>query len=180
MKRIYVLLVVIALTLALATPVMAAGLHQNGGTSPTLPDWAIALLKVGAIWLVTAGIKSLSKALPFVPTLEGSATAVAAAVVALVVEFVNGLLGLIPTAYQPAVIAVFGFIGTLLSAYGVQGTVKMFAPQTGPKVLVSRQVGQGMVEYALILVLVAVVVIAALMLMGPAIANIFSTINASL
>ena len=35
-------------------------------------------------------------------------------------------------------------------------------------------------EYALILVLVAVVVIAALTLMGPLVTNIFSTINASL
>jgi pilus assembly protein Flp/PilA len=40
--------------------------------------------------------------------------------------------------------------------------------------------GQGMVEYALILVLVAVVVIAALTIMGPLVANVFSTINSSL
>ncbi len=43
--------------------------------------------------------------------------------------------------------------------------------------LTSRsQTGQGLVEYALILVLVAVVVIAVLALLGPAIANVFSTI----
>lgn len=36
--------------------------------------------------------------------------------------------------------------------------------------------GQGLVEYALILVLVAVVVIAVLSLLGPAIGNVFSTI----
>lgn len=36
--------------------------------------------------------------------------------------------------------------------------------------------GQGLVEYALILVLVAVVVIAILALLGPAIGNVFSTI----
>jgi pilus assembly protein Flp/PilA len=36
--------------------------------------------------------------------------------------------------------------------------------------------GQGLVEYALILVLVAVVVIAILSLLGPAIGNVFSTI----
>lgn len=39
---------------------------------------------------------------------------------------------------------------------------------------------QGMVEYALILVLVAVVVIAAVTLLGPLVGNVFSTINASL
>ncbi len=39
---------------------------------------------------------------------------------------------------------------------------------------------QGLVEYALILVLVAIVVIAALMILGPIIGNTFSTINKSL
>ena len=40
--------------------------------------------------------------------------------------------------------------------------------------------GQGLVEYALILVLVSIVVIAALLLLGPTIGNIFSTINTTL
>jgi len=39
-----------------------------------------------------------------------------------------------------------------------------------------RQRGQGLVEYALILVLVAVVVIVILSLLGPAIGNVFSNI----
>ncbi|MGD2105037.1 MAG: Flp family type IVb pilin [Anaerolineae bacterium] len=39
-----------------------------------------------------------------------------------------------------------------------------------------REEGQGLVEYALILVLVAVVVIAVLALLGPAIGNVFSQI----
>jgi pilus assembly protein Flp/PilA len=42
------------------------------------------------------------------------------------------------------------------------------------------QKGQGLVEYALILVLVAIVVFAVLMLLGPVIGNSFSTINNSL
>lgn len=42
------------------------------------------------------------------------------------------------------------------------------------------QNGQGLVEYALILVLVAIVVIAALLLLGPVIGNTFSMINTSL
>jgi pilus assembly protein Flp/PilA len=44
----------------------------------------------------------------------------------------------------------------------------------------SQEKGQGLVEYALILVLVAIVVIAALMILGPIIGNAFSTINNSL
>ena len=43
-----------------------------------------------------------------------------------------------------------------------------------------KEKGQGLVEYALILVLVAIVVIAALTLLGPSIGKIFSSINASL
>jgi pilus assembly protein Flp/PilA len=39
-----------------------------------------------------------------------------------------------------------------------------------------REEGQGLVEYALILVLVAIVVIVILALLGPAIGNIFSNI----
>jgi pilus assembly protein Flp/PilA len=42
-----------------------------------------------------------------------------------------------------------------------------------------REEGQGLVEYALILVLVAVVVIVILTLLGPAIGNIFSNILAN-
>ena len=40
--------------------------------------------------------------------------------------------------------------------------------------------GQGLVEYALILVLVAVVVIVILALLGPTIGNIFSNISSGL
>lgn len=39
-----------------------------------------------------------------------------------------------------------------------------------------QEKGQGLVEYALILVLVAVVVIAILVLLGPTIGNVFSSI----
>lgn len=40
--------------------------------------------------------------------------------------------------------------------------------------------GQGLVEYALILVLVAIVVIGALTILGPSIGNVFSSINNSI
>ena len=43
-----------------------------------------------------------------------------------------------------------------------------------------REKGQGLVEYALILVLVSIVVIAALMVLGPIIGNVFSKVNSSL
>ena len=40
--------------------------------------------------------------------------------------------------------------------------------------------GQGLVEYAIILVFVAIVVIAVMRLLGPKLGNTFSTINSSL
>jgi pilus assembly protein Flp/PilA len=43
-----------------------------------------------------------------------------------------------------------------------------------------KEKGQGLVEYALILVLVAVVVIAILTLLGPAIRDVFQTIVISI
>jgi pilus assembly protein Flp/PilA len=43
-----------------------------------------------------------------------------------------------------------------------------------------REKGQGLVEYALILVLVAIVVIAVLVILGPIIGNVFSELNSSL
>jgi pilus assembly protein Flp/PilA len=43
-----------------------------------------------------------------------------------------------------------------------------------------KERGQGLVEYALILVLVAIVVIAVMMVLGPMVGNVFSSINRSL
>jgi pilus assembly protein Flp/PilA len=45
---------------------------------------------------------------------------------------------------------------------------------------VTKQHGQGMVEYALILVLVSIVVIVILLTMGNQIANVFSNVVAAL
>lgn len=43
-----------------------------------------------------------------------------------------------------------------------------------------KEKGQGLVEYALILVLVAIVVIVILALLGPAVGNVFSNIVANI
>ena len=46
--------------------------------------------------------------------------------------------------------------------------------------LPQEQQGQGLVEYALILVMVAVVVIAVLLLLGPIVGNAFSLITCNM
>jgi pilus assembly protein Flp/PilA len=47
-------------------------------------------------------------------------------------------------------------------------------------VLFRKETGQGLLEYGLILVLVAVVVIAAVTVLGPTIGNLFSKVNTSI
>jgi pilus assembly protein Flp/PilA len=49
-----------------------------------------------------------------------------------------------------------------------------------PVLFLPREEGQGLVEYALILVLVAIVVIAILLLLGPVVGNVFSNIVSNL
>jgi len=44
----------------------------------------------------------------------------------------------------------------------------------------SSQRGQGLVEYAIILMLVAIVVVAVLTLLGPTIGNMFSKLNSNI
>jgi pilus assembly protein Flp/PilA len=44
----------------------------------------------------------------------------------------------------------------------------------------SSRKGQGLVEYALILVLVAIVVIAILVILGPTVGNVFSNVVSAL
>jgi pilus assembly protein Flp/PilA len=94
--------------------------------------------------------------------------------------------------YFKSVAVIVGFVITYLVqiksstfAHNVLKTVPAFRWNIGysfkaQKIISNTFKGQGMVEYALILVLVAVVVIAALSIMGPLVANIFETINASL
>ena len=43
-----------------------------------------------------------------------------------------------------------------------------------------RERGQGMVEYAFIFVMVALIVIAVLIILGPAIGNVFTKMNTNL
>ncbi len=43
-----------------------------------------------------------------------------------------------------------------------------------------RERGQGLVEYALILVMVALIVIVVLLILGPIIGNVFTRLNSSL
>ncbi len=95
-----------------------------------LPDWAQLLIYAGIGWVITQGLKSLSKAIPNTPDLSGVATALTGAFVTAIVVFGNALLAMIPAESQAPVAALFGLLAAILSAYGIAGTVKSF--QTKP------------------------------------------------
>lgn len=63
---------------------------------------------------------------------------------------------------------------------GNYNPIHFFVQGENPMLFAPKEKGQGLVEYALILVLVAVVVIVILALLGPAIGNIFSNIITNL
>ena len=56
----------------------------------------------------------------------------------------------------------------------------IFIERKVPMLFAPKEKGQGLVEYAIILALVAIVVIAVMRLLGPKIGNTFSTISESL
>jgi pilus assembly protein Flp/PilA len=58
--------------------------------------------------------------------------------------------------------------------------IHLFMGEGFMKKLIRSEKGQGLVEYALILVLVAIVVLAVLLLLGPTVGNAFSNIVANL
>jgi len=55
-----------------------------------------------------------------------------------------------------------------------------FSERNSSMLFAPQEQGQGLVEYAIILVLVAVVVIAVMRLLGPRVGNVFSSVNSSL
>ena len=57
---------------------------------------------------------------------------------------------------------------------------KHFLKGNNTMLFAPKEKGQGLVEYAIILALIAIVVIAVMRLLGPKIGNTFSTINSSL
>lgn len=95
-------------------------------------------------------------------------------------ELVNWLIVIVAAALVAAsVVALVIIVGR--GAYYVIARTRPSVIRVGLQAaLRPRQAGQGMVEYALILVLVSIVVIAILLTMGNQIANVFSNVVAAL
>ena len=73
-----------------------------------------------------------------------------------------------------------GYLFATMVSFPMYGVGKIPKKGEAAMLFAPKEQGQGLVEYALILVLVAIVVIAALMILGPIIGNVFSTVNNSL
>ena len=71
-------------------------------------------------------------------------------------------------------------MGLVSSTEGGPQHSKIFIERKAIMLFAPKEKGQGLVEYAIILALVAIVVIAVMRLLGPKIGNTFSTISNSL
>jgi pilus assembly protein Flp/PilA len=88
-----------------------------------------------------------------------------------------------PTAFQPWPYKNVGAILSVSQRQDYNQTLLSSQKPLGKEVAMlfhPNAKGQGLVEYALILVLVAIVVIVVLLVLGPLIGNAFSTINSTL
>jgi len=79
--------------------------------------------------LVTDGLKALGAI--FKIDISGAASAVTAAIVAVVLSIVNGLFGFVPPEYFEVVRVVMSLIVTILSAFGAYKQLKNFRPAQG-------------------------------------------------
>ena len=77
-------------------------------------------------------------------------------------------------------LAVFVFISKIEDKSENGSQKNIYSERINPMLFAPKEKGQGLVEYAIILALVAIVVIAVMRLLGPKIGNTFSTINSSL
>jgi len=77
---------------------------------------------------------------------------------------------------------VYEFTMNLFRLFAIRGIIGVRLTKGGKAdmLFLPRDEGQGLVEYALILVLVAIVVIAILLLLGPVVGNVFSNIVSNL
>lgn len=87
-----------------------------------LPSELIVLLGAGIAFLVGEGLQSLSRLLGI--DLSGHVAAIAAAVTALLVAALNGLLGLIPVEYLPYVKGLLAFLVIVFAPAGVHSVLK--------------------------------------------------------
>lgn len=110
MKKVLVWMLMIVLVVAACTPVAQSKAVQ-------LPDQLIALIGMGLLVLLTAVAKWVFD--KFGIDIKDRAAEIAASLSAVVVLFINYLLGLVPAAYDSWISAFFAFLIVLFGGIGV-------------------------------------------------------------
>lgn len=126
--RLFVLVAAVIVMLLAVMPVFAQGTGpvEPPGTEVTLPVELQALLAAGIGYLITQGLKSISKLLG--KDLSGWGAVLTASIVTTIVYFCNALLSAIPASAAPTVTILLMLIVSILGAFGVHATVKGFQP----------------------------------------------------
>jgi hypothetical protein len=122
-NRVLFLFLIVAMLAFTVTPVFAQGEEPPAGPV-TMPVDLEGLIQLGLIFLVTAGLKSLSSKLG--KDLTGWAAMIAASLTSAVILFFNALLSAVPEPAQASVAVALTLLVTILGAFGVHGTVKVF------------------------------------------------------
>lgn len=126
--RLFVLLAVLVILAFAVMPVFAQG---NGPVEPPASSLEIplelqALIAMGIGYLVTQGLKSISRLIG--TDLSGWGAAITASIVTTVIYFLSALLSAIPASAQPSVAIGLTLLVSILGAFGVHATIKGFQP----------------------------------------------------
>ncbi len=122
-KIILVLLVVLCVSVFAAAPALARGEDMPPAGNFPMPAEVQALIAAFVGYLVTQGIKTLSKLLG--SDLGGWSAVITAAAVTTVVYFLQALLSAVPAAIQPIILAGLSLLVSILGAFGIHGSVKL-------------------------------------------------------
>jgi len=123
--KFFIILAVFVFLFA-ATPALAQGDTPPPAGDVTIPVDLEGIIKLVVIFLVTAGLKSVSSRIG--KDLTGWAAMIAASITSAVILFFNALLSAVPANVQPSVTVALTLLVTILGAFGVHGTVKSFQP----------------------------------------------------
>lgn len=125
--RLSIVLIVLAVLMAFAvSPAYAAQGTEPPASDLTLPTELQALIAAGVGYLVTQGLKSLSKLLG--TDLSGWGSVIAASVVTTLVYFFNALLSAVPANAAPSLAIGLTLLVSILGAFGVHSTLKGLQP----------------------------------------------------
>lgn len=130
-KYISVLLVALAIAAFAVTPVLAQGEEPPTPGPVTVPIDLENLIKIGVSFLVTGGLKSISRRIG--KDISGWAAVITASIVSTIILFSNALLSATPTNAQPFVATLLALIVTIFGAFGVHEALKELRPVQAKK-----------------------------------------------